>query len=101
MEGLHHVYNVPGDDFSRAGEASGAIKRTLKGLGYAPDLVRRVAIATYEAEINMVIHANGGTITADIYPESVEIEFADTGPGIPELDLAMQEGWSTAPENVR
>ncbi len=60
-----------------------------------------MAIATYEAEINMVIHASGGVITASISPESVTVEFADKGPGIPNIDLAMQEGWSTAPEIVR
>lgn len=98
---LTQKYEVSGDDFSRAGEASSAIKQTLKGLGFDPELIRRVAIATYEAEINMVIHANGGTITATISPESISVEFVDKGPGIPNIDLAMQEGWSTATENVR
>jgi anti-sigma regulatory factor (Ser/Thr protein kinase) len=101
MAVLTRKYEVSGDDFSRAGEASGAIKRTLKGLGFEPEIVRRVAIATYEAEINMVIHASGGVITASISPESVTVEIADKGPGIPNIDLAMQEGWSTAPEIVR
>jgi len=101
MRELTRTYEVCGDDFSRAGEASGAIKRTLKDLGFRPDVIRRVAIATYEAEINMVIHANGGTITSMISPERVSIEFADRGPGIPDISLAMQEGWSTASEDVR
>jgi anti-sigma regulatory factor (Ser/Thr protein kinase) len=101
MAVITQKYEVSGDDFSRAGEASSNIKRTLKGLGFEPELIRRVAIATYEAEINMVIHANGGIITASISPESVSVEFVDKGPGIPNIDLAMQEGWSTAPENVR
>lgn len=94
-------YEISGDDFARAGEASGAIKKTLRELGFRPEVIRRVAIATYEAEINMVIHANGGVITATITPELVSIEFADRGPGIEDISLAMKEGWSTASEDVR
>jgi len=101
MSELIRKYDVCGDDFSRAGEASGAIKRTLKDLGFRPEVIRRVAIATYEAEINMVIHANGGVITATITPELISVEFADHGPGIPDISLAMQEGWSTATDDVR
>ena len=101
MGALHLEYTVVPDDFSRAGEVSGIVKKTLKDLGFPPAVVRRTAIAMYEAEINMVIHANGGTITADITPEEVTIVFADTGPGIPNIDLAMQEGWSTASEDIR
>ena len=101
MGALHLEYTVVPDDFSRAGEVSGIVKKTLKDLGFPPAVVRRTAIAMYEAEINMVIHANGGTITADITPEDVTIVFADTGPGIPDIDLAMQEGWSTASEDIR
>ena len=101
MSEIIRIYDIHGDDFSRAGEASGAIKKTLRELGFAPEVIRRVAIATYEAEINMVIHASGGIITATISPESVSIEFADNGPGIEDVSLAMQEGWSTASEDVR
>lgn len=101
MDTLELRYQVPGDDFSRAGEASSSVKRTLKELGFPPALVRRVAIAMYEAEINMVIHAEGGEVTAQITPEQIDIEFADVGPGIPDIDLAMQEGYSTASEQVR
>lgn len=101
MDTLELTYQVPGDDFSRAGEASSAVKRTLKALGLPPELIRRIAIAMYEAEINMVIHAEGGVITAHISPEMVEVLFADVGPGIPDIDLAMQEGYSTASEQVR
>ena len=92
---------VPGDDFSRAGEASGRIKSILKELGFSPETIRRVAITTYESEINMVIHAGGGCIRAEISPESITVTFADHGPGIPDLELAMQAGWSTAPQNIR
>jgi len=101
MSVLKRTYEVPGDDFSRAGEASSAIKRTLKDLGFKPEVIRRVSIATYEAEINMVIHASGGVITATISPENISVEFVDRGPGIPDIALAMQEGWSTATDNVR
>ncbi len=94
-------YKVPGDDFTRAGEASGAVKGKLKQLGFRPDFIRRVAIAMYEGEINMVIHANGGTADVVIDPDRVVITLTDQGPGIPDLDLAMQEGWSTATETVR
>ncbi len=96
-----YTFEVPGDDFTRAGDASGQLKKALKKIGFSPDIVRRVSIATYEAEINMVIHANGGTITAEVTPEKINVWFKDSGPGIEDIDLAMQEGYSTAPENVR
>lgn len=98
---IHLHYDVSGDDFTRAGEASGAVKKRLKALGYNTDAIRRVAIAMYEAEINMVIHADGGFTDIDIYPDRVEILLSDKGPGIPDVDKAMQEGFSTAPDNVR
>lgn len=101
MSAIHLRYEVPGDDFTRAGEASGAVKKRLKALGYNPDAIRRVAIAMYEAEINMVIHAEGGYCDVDIYPDKVEILLADKGPGIPDVEKAMQAGFSTAPDNVR
>lgn len=101
MSAIHLRYEVPGDDFTRAGEASGAVKKRLKALGYDPDATRRVAIAMYEAEINMVIHAEGGYCDVDIYPDKVEILLADKGPGIPDVEKAMQAGFSTAPDNVR
>ena len=94
-------YDVPGDDFTRAGEASGAVKRKLKQLGFPSDLVRRVAIAMYEGEINMVIHAGGGEADVEILPDRVVAVLTDHGPGIPDIEKAMQEGWSTAPDNVR
>ena len=94
-------YTVPADDFTRAGEASGAVKAKLKQLGFPADVIRRVAIAMYEGEINMVIHANGGEATVEITPEKIYIELADNGPGIPDIEKAMTEGFSTAPETVR
>lgn len=101
MSNINLHYEVPGDDFTRAGEASSEVKRKLKQLGYNSDAIRRVAIAMYEAEINMVIHANGGVAEIQIYPDRVDIQLKDTGPGIPDVEKAMQEGYSTAPDNVR
>lgn len=101
MSGLHFEYQVPGDDFTRAGEASGAVKSTLRKLGIPPQVVRKVAIAMYEGEINLVIHGGGGEITVDIDGEKVLMVLTDHGPGIPDISKAMEEGWSTAPDNVR
>lgn len=95
------TYQVDGDDFTRAGEASSDIKSKLKQMGISPEAVRKVAIAMYEGEINMVIHANGGTITVEISPEYIMMALADSGPGIEDVDRAMQAGFSTAPDNVR
>lgn len=94
-------YDVPGDDFTRAGEASGDLKRKLKQLGFQPDVIRRMAIAMYEGEINMVIHAGGGRADVEILPDRIVAVLSDRGPGIPDIGQAMQEGWSTAPDNVR
>ena len=94
-------YDVPGDDFTRAGEASGNVKTHLKKLGFDPAVVRNVVIALYEAEINMVIHAGGGEIDVEIDPDQIRMVLTNHGPGIPDISLAMQEGYSTAPDNVR
>ena len=94
-------YDVPGDDFTRAGEASSDVKKKLKALGVDPEAIRKVAIAMYEGEINMVIHAHGGTVTVTVEPDHIQMVLADTGPGIPNVELAMTEGYSTAPDEVR
>ena len=94
-------YTVSGEDFTRAGEASSDLKNMLKQLGVSPDVVRKVSIAMYEGEINMVIHANGGIITVYISPTEVTMILKDSGPGIPDIDKAMQAGYSTAPDNIR
>ncbi|MCL2694262.1 MAG: ATP-binding protein [Oscillospiraceae bacterium] len=101
MNQLQLKYTVPGDDFTRAGEASSAIKNKLKQMGIAPDVIRNVAIATYEGEINMVIHANGGTIDVLIDSDAVSLVLKDTGGGIPDVELAMREGYTTAKEEIR
>ena len=94
-------YTIPPDDFTRAGEASSDVKRKLKQMGVSPDAIRKVAIAMYEGEINMVIHAKGGVITVEITPEKIKMILADVGPGIPDVKLAMQAGYSTAPDEIR
>ena len=101
MEPIVLKYQVDGEDFSMAGEASSAVKKALKQLGFSPDVIRRVAIAMYEGEINMVIHADGGEATVEISESGIRIILADRGPGIKDISLAMQEGYSTAPEEVR
>ena len=94
-------YEVSPDDFTRAGEASSDVKSKLKQMGVPPDAVRKVAIARYEGEINMVIHAQGGEITVSITPEKIVMVLADVGPGIPDVELAMRAGYSTAPDAIR
>jgi anti-sigma regulatory factor (Ser/Thr protein kinase) len=98
---LKFHYDVLGGDFTSAGNASVLAKKALRQLGYDPDIIRRVSIAMYEGEINMVIHANGGDADILVYPEYIEIILADKGPGIPDVAKAMQEGYSTAPDNIR
>ena len=94
-------YDVNGEDFTSAGNASVQAKKALRQLGYDPEIIRRVAIAMYEGEINMVIHADGGNADIIVYPEYIEIVLADKGPGSPDVEKAMQAGFSTAPDNIR
>ena len=94
-------YEISPDDFTRAGEASSDVKGKLKQLGVSPEAIRKVAIAMYEGEINMVIHANGGEITVEITPVEIKMNLADVGPGIPDVEQAMKAGYSTAPDEVR
>ena len=94
-------FDVDGENFSSAGEASVMVKKKLRQLGFSPDVMRRVSIAMYEGEINMVIHADGGSADVTVGDEYIEIVLADKGPGIPDIDLAMQEGYSTARDNIR
>ena len=94
-------YDVDGQNFMAAGEASSDVKKVLMQLGIDAKTIRNVAIAMYEGEINMVIHASGGEADVIVYDDYVEIILSDKGPGIPDVDLAMQEGYSTAPDNIR
>ena len=94
-------YHMSPDDFTRAGEASSDVKGKLKQMGVSPEAVRKVAIAMYEGEINMVIHAKGGEITVEITPQRIKMVLDDVGPGIPDVEMAMKAGYSTAPDEVR
>lgn len=94
-------FDVDGADFSSAGEASVKVKKKLRQLGVSPDVIRKVSIAMYEGEINMVIHAEGGVADVTVTDKEVVIVLADKGPGIPDVVLAMKEGYSTARDNIR
>lgn len=94
-------FEVDGEDFTSAGQASVQIKKNLRQLGMSPEIIRKVSIAMYEGEINMVIHAGGGHATVTIEEGYIEIRLEDKGPGIKDIEMAMMEGYSTAPDNVR
>ena len=96
---LHFL--VDGNDFTSAGQASVQVKKSLRQLGISPDTIRKVSIAMYEGEINMVIHAGGGEADVLVFEDHIEIHLIDKGPGIADIKLAMQEGFSTAPDNIR
>lgn len=96
---LHYI--VPGDDFTQAGEASSDLKRRLKKLKISPDAIRKIAIALYEGEINLVIHAGGGEIFVEILQDLIKMKLVDQGKGIPDVNLAMSVGYTTATEEVR
>ena len=100
-ENIRFHFDVDGENFTSAGEASVAVKKKLRQLGYPPDVIRKVSIAMYEGEINMVIHADGGTADVEIRDDEIVIVLSDHGPGIPNVELAMQEGYSTARDNIR
>ena len=100
-ETIKFHFDVDGDNFSSAGEASVVVKKKLRQLGFPPDVIRKVSIAMYEGEINMVIHADGGTADVEVLDDEIVIVLSDRGPGIPNVELAMQEGYSTARENIR
>jgi len=94
-------YPVKGMDFLAAGEASSNIKHALQLVGFSPEIIRRVAITAYESEMNIVIHAYEGVLRTVINPEKIVLTAEDTGPGIAEIELAMKEGYSTAPDHIR
>ena len=102
MNGLiHSEYPRETADYTHAGEASADIKRKLKQLGVSANVMRRVAVASYEVELNLVIHSMGGVLTLDVFPDSILLVSSDRGPGIPDLEMAMKEGYSTANEEAR
>jgi serine/threonine-protein kinase RsbT len=98
---LHYTFDVQGGDFGKAGDASSRVKRILQQIGTGPEIVRRVAVACYEAEMNVVIHAHRGMVTLDADLKNVRITVEDEGPGIDDIDRAMTPGFSTAPDSVR
>lgn len=101
MQAVTFTYRVDGGDLVRAGEASGRMKLALKKLGLPPELIRRAAICMYEGEINMVIHADGGSVDVTVSLDAIIIRLSDTGPGIADVAQAMEEGFSTAGEAAR
>lgn len=100
-DGVELSFSIRGLDFAAGGEAATRIKTALQHLGLAPELVRRAAIAAYEMEMNIIIHAHRGTLTARLRHDQIELEAVDQGPGISDIELAMQEGYSTAPDYIR
>ena len=94
-------YNVEGNDFTSAGQASVQVKKNLRQIGLDSETIRRVSIAMYEGEINMVIHAGGGVAEVCVTEDYIDIILEDTGPGIEDIEKAMQAGYSTAPDNIR
>lgn len=100
-QGITFHFDVDGADFTSAGQASVSVKKNLRELGVDTETIRRVSIAMYEGEINMVIHAGGGEADVTVTEEAIHIRLTDHGPGIADVELAMQEGYSTATENVR
>jgi len=94
-------FAVARHDFAAAGEVASRVKQVLRQLGIASDLVRRAAVATYEAEMNLVIHSGGGKVVLRVDSERIVVEASDLGPGIPDIELAMREGYSTASDEVR
>ena len=101
MADLKLNYEVDGGDLIQAGEASSKMKMTLKKMGLPPQVIRRASICMYEGEINMVIHADGGRVEVDVGMDTITIRLIDHGPGIPDVDQAMEEGFSTAGDVAR
>ena len=100
-EPVKFSFTIDGNDFTSAGKASVQVKKLLRQMDFDAETIRRVSIAMYEGEINMVIHANGGIADVNVWNDKVEVILADSGPGIPDIDLAMQEGFTTAKDNIR
>ena len=98
---LSRSFDIRGRDFEKAGEASTDIKSLLKELQIDPGVIRRAVVVAFEAEMNVVMYADEGTVSFVLTDEDIGIEVADRGPGIPDLDMALQEGWSTATDEVR
>ncbi len=98
---MHFEYSVVEGDFANAGKASSEIKKTMNQLNIDSQKIKRMVVAVYEAEVNAIAHAYGGTIFVDIDSEKIVVVIKDTGPGIPDIDKAMEKGFSTASSKVR
>ena len=96
-----HTYEIRGRDFEHGGEASAEIKETLKKMGINSQVVKRAAIASYEAEMNIIVYADRGELLLEVFPQMIRVTATDRGPGIEDIDLAMKEGYSTAPPEIR
>lgn len=100
-EAIEVERGIAGGDFANAGAGASEIKRVIKKLAIPPQVVRRVAVACFEAEVNVTVYAKEGTISARITPLCIHVTVADKGPGIPDIEQAMQPGWTTATPEVR
>ena len=98
---MDFIFDIEGGNFSKAGTASSEVKKILKQLKVAPKLIKRIVVALYEAEVNVVAHAYEGEVSVNIFPDKILVKITDKGPGIPDVNLAMQEGFSTASKEVR
>jgi anti-sigma regulatory factor (Ser/Thr protein kinase) len=98
---LRETFRIRGDDFEHGGEVAARVKLILRDLGISPDVVRRLSIANFEAEMNVIMYAREAELTLCIFPDVVRITVADRGQGIPDIELALQEGWSTATPEMR
>lgn len=98
---MHFEFPIEAGDFSNAGSASSQIKKRLKQLNIPPEIIKKAVVAMFEAEVNVVGHSTGGSLTVDIDSEKIHALVSDNGPGIPDIDLAMSEGYSTATEKIR
>ena len=100
-EPIKFHFSIDGNDFTSAGKASVQVKKLLRQMDFDADTIRRVSVAMYEGEINMVIHADGGSADVNVWNDKIQIILADKGPGIPDVEMAMTEGFSTAKDNIR
>jgi len=100
-EPIRFHFEIDGNDFTSAGKASVQVKKLLRQMDFDADTIRRVSVAMYEGEINMVIHADGGDADVNVWNDRIQIILADKGPGIPDVEMAMKEGFSTAKDNIR
>ncbi|MCG8698747.1 MAG: ATP-binding protein [Bacteroidales bacterium] len=98
---MEMVFEIEGGDFTKAGLASTEVKKVLKQLNIEPAKIKKIAVAMYEAEVNIVAHARRGTMTVNIDSHLIQLKFEDEGPGIQDIDMAMTEGFSTASDTVR